>query len=82
MTFNLLKSSGFKLCILPIECICVFCMILTINSNCFPKQHQPDDLCSGDATFPVRYKLNFFILLRKNSVFQGLDYHVIANALK
>jgi hypothetical protein len=25
--------------------ICVFCMVLTINSDCFPKQ-----LCSGDVT--------------------------------
>jgi hypothetical protein len=24
---------------LPTECICVFCMVLTINSDCFPKQH-------------------------------------------
>jgi hypothetical protein len=28
-----------KLCILPTECICVFHMDLTINSDCFPKQH-------------------------------------------
>jgi hypothetical protein len=28
-----------KLCILPTECICVFRMVLTINSDCFPKQH-------------------------------------------
>jgi hypothetical protein len=25
--------------ILPTQCICVFCMVLTINSDCFPKQH-------------------------------------------
>jgi hypothetical protein len=25
--------------ILPTECICVFRMALTINSDCFPKQH-------------------------------------------
>jgi hypothetical protein len=28
-----------KFCILPTECSCVFCMVLTINSDCFPKQH-------------------------------------------
>jgi hypothetical protein len=28
-----------KLHILPTECIYVFRMVLTINSNCFPKQH-------------------------------------------
>jgi hypothetical protein len=25
--------------ILPTQCICVFSMVLTINSDCFPKQH-------------------------------------------
>jgi hypothetical protein len=28
-----------KLCILTTECICVFRMVLTINRDCFPKQH-------------------------------------------
>jgi hypothetical protein len=28
-----------KLCILPTQCIYVFRMILTINSDYFPKQH-------------------------------------------
>jgi hypothetical protein len=28
-----------KLCILPTQCTCVFRMVLTINSDCFPKQH-------------------------------------------
>jgi hypothetical protein len=42
---NLLKQSGNciyhirKLYILPTQCICVFRMVLTINSDCFPKQH-------------------------------------------
>jgi hypothetical protein len=45
---NSLKPSGYymyhllyhiKLCILPSECICVFRMVLTINSDCFTKQH-------------------------------------------
>jgi hypothetical protein len=28
-----------ELCILPTQCICVFRMVLTTNSDCFPKQH-------------------------------------------
>jgi hypothetical protein len=28
----------YKLCILPTQCICVFRMVLTINSDSFPKQ--------------------------------------------
>jgi hypothetical protein len=45
---NPLKSTGsmrtalfntLELCILTTECICVFRMVLTINSDCFPKQH-------------------------------------------
>jgi hypothetical protein len=28
-----------KLCIMPTQCISVFRMVLTINSDCFPKQH-------------------------------------------
>jgi hypothetical protein len=42
-----LKPSGYytyhfnilQLCILPTQCMCVFRMVLTINSDCFPKQH-------------------------------------------
>jgi hypothetical protein len=43
-----LQPSGFtcttcfntlKLCILATECVCVFRMVLTINSEYFPKQH-------------------------------------------
>jgi hypothetical protein len=33
-SFNILK-----LCLLTAECICMFRMVLTINSDCFPKQH-------------------------------------------
>jgi hypothetical protein len=40
-----------KLCILPTQCICVFHMVLTVHSDCFPKQHLPVELkryqCSG-----------------------------------
>jgi hypothetical protein len=32
--FNILK-----LYILPTQCICVFRMVLTVNSDCFPQQH-------------------------------------------
>jgi hypothetical protein len=35
-----------KLLILPIY---KFRMILTVNSDCFPKQHEPAGLCSGDV---------------------------------
>jgi hypothetical protein len=38
-----------KLCILPTQCICVFRMVVTINSDFYPKQHQPVGLCSGDV---------------------------------
>jgi hypothetical protein len=31
--------NALKLCIPPTQCICVFRMVLTINSDCFPKQH-------------------------------------------
>jgi hypothetical protein len=34
--------------ILPTKCICVFRMVLTINSESFPKHHYPVWLCSGD----------------------------------
>jgi hypothetical protein len=32
-------SKTLELRILPTQCICVFRMVLTINSDCFPKQH-------------------------------------------
>jgi hypothetical protein len=36
--FNLLKPSGYYMHMLE-HCVCVFHMVLTINSDCFPKQH-------------------------------------------
>jgi hypothetical protein len=33
-------------------------MLLTVNSDCFPKQHYPAGLGSGDM-FPERYELSF-----------------------
>jgi hypothetical protein len=36
-----------KLCILSRDRICVFRLVLTINSDCLSKQHQPVGLCSG-----------------------------------
>jgi hypothetical protein len=39
----------------------------------FPKQHEPVGFCSGDGVFPVRYELNLYIKLRRNSVFKGLN---------
>jgi hypothetical protein len=47
-------------------------MVLTINSDCFPKQHYPVGLCSGDVMFPVRYGLDSYILFPRNSVLKEL----------
>jgi hypothetical protein len=43
------------------QLVCMFRVVLTINSVCFPEQHQPVGLCSGDNVFPVRYELNIYI---------------------
>jgi hypothetical protein len=43
------RFNTLKLCILPTQCICVFRMVLTMNSDCFLKQHFPVGLCSGDV---------------------------------
>jgi hypothetical protein len=37
VTMYTTRSYVLKLCILPTRSICVFRMILTINSDCFPK---------------------------------------------
>jgi hypothetical protein len=63
--FNTLKLS-----ILPSQCIYVFRMVLTINSNSFLK---PVGLCSGEVMFPVRYELNLYIIGTRNSVFKTLN---------
>jgi hypothetical protein len=53
---NLLQPSGYyvhilKLYILPTtQCVCVLHMVLTINSDCFHKRHEPVGLCSGEVT--------------------------------
>jgi hypothetical protein len=39
VTINTACFNTLKLCNLPTECICVFRMVLTINIDCFPKQH-------------------------------------------
>jgi hypothetical protein len=39
VTIYTTRFNTLKLCILPTECICVFRMVLTINSDCSPKQH-------------------------------------------
>jgi hypothetical protein len=31
----------------------VFRLVLTINSECFPKQHQPVWLCSGEVATDI-----------------------------
>jgi hypothetical protein len=33
----------------PTQYICVFRMVLTVNSDCFPKHHYPVWLCSGEV---------------------------------
>jgi hypothetical protein len=43
------RFNTLKLCILPTQCICVFRMVLTINSHSFRKQHEQVALCSGDV---------------------------------
>jgi hypothetical protein len=43
--FNMLK-----LYIPPTQCICVFHMVLTINSDCFPKHHELVGIWNGDVT--------------------------------
>jgi hypothetical protein len=56
LDIKLSKPSGYYMhmlehCILPItQCVCVLHMVLTINSDCFHKQHEPVGLCSGDVT--------------------------------
>jgi hypothetical protein len=32
-------AQALKICILVTQCVCEFRMVLTINSDCFPKQH-------------------------------------------
>ena len=37
-----------------VECILnIFCMILTINYYCFPKQHSPGGLHNGSTNCPL-----------------------------
>jgi hypothetical protein len=49
--FNILN-----LCIMSTERMYAFDMVLTLNGDCFAKQHLPDDLCGA------RYELNCYIL--------------------
>jgi hypothetical protein len=50
VNINPLKPNTLTFYILPTHTYStsVFRMVLTINSNCFPKQHEPFGLCSGD----------------------------------
>jgi hypothetical protein len=41
--------SMLKFCVLPIECIYVFCMVLTINSAYFPGQNHPVGIRTGNV---------------------------------
>jgi hypothetical protein len=61
--FNILKFW-----VLPTEYICVFHMVLTINSDCFSKQHNRFASVAETNMFPVRYELNFYVLFRRNPV--------------
>jgi hypothetical protein len=49
MDVNLLKPNGYYMHMLE-HCVCVLHMVLTINSDCFHKRHEPAGLCSGDVT--------------------------------
>jgi hypothetical protein len=72
-----------KLCILPTQCTCVFRMVLTIKSDCFPKRHWPARLCSGDVIcFLWGTNWIFICYLEKESVFKGLTTYVALSTLK
>jgi hypothetical protein len=43
------ELNKLKLYILRTQCICVYRMVLTTNSDCFPKQHYPVGLCTGEV---------------------------------
>jgi hypothetical protein len=42
------------LCILPTQCICVFRMAITTNSDTFPKQTNPKNLLKGQSYHAVK----------------------------
>jgi hypothetical protein len=44
------RFGAVKLCIPSPECICVFRTVLTINSDCFPKQNYTGGFRRGDLT--------------------------------
>jgi hypothetical protein len=52
-TYNT-SFSILKQCIQPTECLCVFRMIMTINSYGFSEQRQPVGLCSRGVTCVLR----------------------------
>jgi hypothetical protein len=46
LTYTLIRCTAcaisfntLKLCVLPTQCVCVFYIVLTVNSVCLPKQH-------------------------------------------
>jgi hypothetical protein len=45
-------------------------MILTTNSDCFPKQHYPAGLGGGDVV-PGRYELSIIYYLEENQRLNG-----------
>jgi hypothetical protein len=64
----------------PTQCICVFRMVFTVNSDCFPKALTGWALQWRRNVFPVRYELDLYILFGKNSVFKGLNPRSLAHA--
>jgi hypothetical protein len=47
---------------LPTQCICVFRMVLTINSVCFPKQYSPVGICIGAVMCSCEISTGSYIL--------------------
>jgi hypothetical protein len=72
--FNPLKHNGYSITLCTAFLMtkkpfilfkqCVFCTILTMNSNYFPEQHSIVSICNRDTVFSVRQELDFYILLR------------------
>jgi hypothetical protein len=63
-----------KFCILPIECVCEFRMVLTIISDPFLNIINRMVFLAGRNMFPVRYEMNVYILFGRNSAVGGLSH--------
>jgi hypothetical protein len=66
---NLLKPSGYYMQMLE-HYVCVLHMVLTINSDCFHRRHEPVGLCSWDgqsvlvSSTHLGLTTRFFIIVR------------------